>query len=213
MSADRSLRLGLCLLVSAALLVGCSSQNYEGGYLRESPYQDDTLSPDLSTRGAGGEGTAASEASPEPAYRADEEDRTRPRVPKATSDPDTRQEEKEDSVGETDAELERIATSPATGESDDQSKDRKQRFQEAMRLVEAFEYEKARPMLSKLAGEYENAGQVPAAAQCLFWAAYCYEKSQSDPEAISLYRRVVNDYAQTRSARTARQRLDALTDE
>jgi TolA-binding protein len=195
-------------LVLAGLWIGCESN----GYLRQQDYQADDPGGESQrpTRVSGKEtGTLPSqptvERPPWPSLPVDE-----PETSRREEATEPRESAEVGPQGNGGAQ-ERMAIGANDEDAQQDQADRKEQFQKAMRLIESFEYDRARQILSGLVEPFGKAGQIERAAESLFWTAYCFEKTREVDDATTLYRRVVKDFPQTRSAGTARQRLEALT--
>jgi len=189
------------------VLAGCASQEVRDGYLGPRANGRGRIQPDMSRNTAGADRELQADSVQESA-----EDPVAPEpLLEHTPPSPSAESEKSKKVEEGPLPGERIARSPAPVDDDDRSEvARQQRFTRAMELIESFQYTQAQKILVELTDAYQRAGKVSRTAECLFWNGYCYEKTDHRDRAVALYESVVEDYAQTRSARSARRRLDAL---
>ena len=83
-------------------------------------------------------------------------------------------------------------------------------FEQAMGLIDELRFARALAKLTQLEPTVAAAGRVELAAECVFWRGFCQEKLSRPAEAAALYRRVLEDYAETRVSAPARRRLASL---
>lgn len=100
------------------------------------------------------------------------------------------------------------ATQPATRPAP--SAAQRDAMNAALAKVAAGRCDQAVPELSRLAGEFERACDLPQAGECHFWIAFCAEKQGRSQQAITQYKQVVAKFPATPAARQAQARLDLL---
>lgn len=83
-------------------------------------------------------------------------------------------------------------------------------YQEAIKLVEKLEYALAEPKLQYASAQFEAAGDDEHTAKSLFWLGFCREKLGQDDQARQAYVTVIQRFAGTKSAQSAKERLDAM---
>lgn len=199
--------LALGALLCALVLAGCAGQEAKNGYLGPRANGRGRPHPDMSRDAAGADRELQGD---DRERREEQDDAPKPLLP-GVSRPAEAEEPAIEELPVSGDEQERIATTPARADDDQDAAQRRGRFARAMELIESFQYTDAQKILVELTDAYRRADNASRTAQCIFWNGYCYEKTDQQDRAIALYRNVVEDYGQTRSARTARQRLAALT--
>jgi len=82
---------------------------------------------------------------------------------------------------------------------------------QAVTLASDGRYEDAARMFAQRLQRFETAGgDRAAAAEAMFWLAFCREKQGRLPEAAALYDRVATEFPDTRAAENALQRRQRL---
>jgi TolA-binding protein len=84
-------------------------------------------------------------------------------------------------------------------------------YYDALAQVAELRYDQARPRLDELAGRFEQELDEAHAAEATFWAAWCCEKLDQQPDALERYHRVLARWPGTDAAAKAQQRIDLLT--
>ncbi len=82
-----------------------------------------------------------------------------------------------------------------------------QDLEEAVQLILDLRYKEGADTLQDLLPRLEMVGDRERAGEAYFWLGYCHEKQGRGDKAAELYRKVIEEYAETRAAGMARQRL------
>jgi len=85
-----------------------------------------------------------------------------------------------------------------------------QAFDEALARISRREYDRSRPALARLLGQFEQARSDRHVAATMFWLGYVAEKQQRWSDARAWYRRLNDRYPDSRPARQGLRRLDDL---
>ncbi len=81
---------------------------------------------------------------------------------------------------------------------------------DAISAASNLHYDDAIKKLAPLLKVFENSGDRPHAAECMFWLAFCYEKTAHKAEAVVFYQQILRKYPKTRAAEQAQERLARL---
>ena len=84
-------------------------------------------------------------------------------------------------------------------------------FNDAVSLVESLRYEEAAGKFRQVFDNFVSAGDRQRAAEALFWLGFCREKQRRPAEARAIYVRLSEEYAGTRAAQQAGERLSRLS--
>ncbi len=84
-------------------------------------------------------------------------------------------------------------------------------FNDAISLTESLHYEAAAGKFQQVFDSFTIAGDRKRAAEAMFWLGFCREKQHRSVEARAIYLRLADEYAGTRAAHQADQRLSRLS--
>ena len=83
-------------------------------------------------------------------------------------------------------------------------------LEEAVALAAELRFEPAAEKFQQVLDRSLPAGDRQHACEAMFWLGYCREKQGRRTEAVELYQRVISDFAGSRAAALAQQRLSQL---
>lgn len=85
-----------------------------------------------------------------------------------------------------------------------------QAFDKALADAAALRYEDAAKQFAALMPALEQSSDAHLASDCMFWMAFCYEKSSRKEQAVIFYQHVSTHYPGTKAADMADERLSGI---
>ena len=83
-------------------------------------------------------------------------------------------------------------------------------YRDALKLVDKLEYAPAEIKLQTVSAQFDSAGDLDHTAESMFWLGFCREKLAQDDLARQTYVNVIQRFPQSKPAKHAQERLDAM---
>ena len=83
-------------------------------------------------------------------------------------------------------------------------------YREAIKLIDGLEHAPAAIKLQQASDQFDVAGDDAHTAESMFWLGFCREKLGQDDPARQAYVNVIQRFPESKSAKSAQQRLDTM---